>query len=130
MTSHGQPTVCRVLIVEDEYFLGDDLARSLRSLGFQVIGPVSELPDAMAIQHPAFDVAVIDINLRGDSAYPMADKLTRAGKPFVFATGYGAAAIPHRFEHVPRWEKPYDVAKLSDHVRELCAEQSPNAAAE
>src|SRR3954467_14148951 len=123
MTSHGQPTVCRVLIVEDEYFLGDDLARSLRSLGFQVIGPVSELPDAMAIQHPAFDVAVIDINLRGSSAYPMADELTHAGKPFVFATGYGADAIPPRFGRVPRWEKPYDLAKISAPVRALCAKQ-------
>ena len=64
MTDHAQPSVkrCRVLIIEDEYFLGDDLAKALRRVGCKVIGPVPELDDAMSIQPDAFDVAVIDIN--------------------------------------------------------------------
>ncbi|KRQ01840.1 hypothetical protein AOQ72_10515 [Bradyrhizobium yuanmingense] len=114
---------CRVLIIEDEYFLGDDLAKTLASLGIQVIGPVPELDDAMTVQHDGFDVAVIDINLRGNSAYPVADKLMHLGKPFIFATGYDATAIPDRFRHVRRWEKPYELGKVAADVLELCRSQ-------
>lgn len=109
----------RVLIAEDEYFLADDLAEALRSLGFHVIGPIPELPDAMSVPHHAFDVAVIDINLRGNLAYPMADELWRVGK-FIFATGYGDDSIPYRFRHVPRWEKPYELCKVAADVSKLC----------
>jgi DNA-binding NtrC family response regulator len=114
---------CRVLIIEDEYFLADDLANKLASLGIQVIGPVPELDDAMTVKHDGFDVAVIDINLRGNSAFPVADKLMHLGKPFIFATGYGATAIPDRFRHVQRWEKPYEPGLVAADVLELCRSQ-------
>jgi DNA-binding NtrC family response regulator len=121
MTHPSGPTKnCRVLIIEDEYFLGDDLATALRPLGIQVIGPVPALSDAMSLDHYGFDVAVIDINLQGNSAYPIADKLMRLGKPFIFTTGYNAETIPHRFRHVRRWEKPYALAKVAADVAELC----------
>ncbi|WP_245330512.1 response regulator [Bradyrhizobium sp. AS23.2] len=89
---------CRVLIVEDEYLIGDDLANALRTLGAHVIGPVTALVDAMSIEHDGFDVAVLDINLRGCSAFPVADDLMRDGKPFISTTGYGAENIPDRFQ--------------------------------
>jgi hypothetical protein len=109
------------LIIEDEYLLGDDLANALRSLGVHVIGPVLDLIDAMSVEHDGFDVAVIDINLRGRSAFPIADELVRIGKPFIFTTGYDADTIPHRFRHVRRWEKPYKLEKVGADVAELCS---------
>jgi len=60
----------------------DDLANALRALGAHVIGPVTELADAMSVEHDGFDVAVIDINLRGRSAFPVADEVMRVGKYF------------------------------------------------
>jgi len=117
MTHHRD---CRVLIVEDEYFLAEDLASALRALGFEVVGPVYELSKAMSVQPGDFDVALCDINLRGSSVYPLTDKLMRIGKPFVFTTGYGADAIPERFQHVPRWEKPYELDKVTTDIAELC----------
>ncbi|GLR83370.1 response regulator [Bradyrhizobium iriomotense] len=119
-----RPTIdCRVLIIEDEYILGDDLANAIRSLGIHVIGPVTELSDAMSVGHDGFEVAVIDINLRGSSAYPIADELLCLGKPFIFTTGYGAETIPQRFRHVRRWEKPYELEKVAADVAELCSRQ-------
>lgn len=67
-----------------------------------------------------FDVAVVDINLRDQATYPVADELMRREIPFVFTTGYSAEALPARFRDAPRREKPYDTRELVDDVRRLC----------
>jgi len=123
MAVHSNASIgdCRVLIIEDDYFLGDDLATALRTRGIQVIGPALTLSDATSGKCDDCDIAILDINLRGSSAYPIADKLMRIGKPFVFATGYSAHVIPERFRHIPLWEKPYDAARLAADIAELCA---------
>lgn len=69
---------------------------------------VTTLSDATSIQHDTFDVAVIDLNLRGHPACPIVDDLTRIRNSFVFTTAYGVGAIPDRFGHARRREKPYD----------------------
>jgi CheY-like chemotaxis protein len=105
----------RVLIVEDEYFLADDLARSLARLGGEVVGPVPTREQALGLLSgpERIDLAVLDINLRGESAFPIADALAERGVPFLFATGYGQEAVPERFRHRPHWEKPFDPDDLA-----------------
>lgn len=99
---------CRVLIVEDEYFLGDDLAKALRSYDIEVVGPFAEFDEAVSVAPDSFDLALIDINLWGVPSYPLAEKLRLIGKPFVFTTGYGADSIPSHLRDIERWEKPFD----------------------
>ena len=112
--------VCRVLIVEGEYFLADDLKKALQSEGAEIIGPISELPEAIIqVDQDGLDAAVIDINLHDQAAYPVADKLTEQSIPFVFATGYSQHILPDRFWEVKRFEKPYDVSAIAKHVVEL-----------
>ena len=103
----------RVLIVEDEYYLADDLKSELRSHGAEIVGPVASLEEARAcVEQGAFDCAILDMNLRGDMAFPLADQLTDAGIPFIIATGYNSASLPDRFQEVPRVEKPFDPAQV------------------
>lgn len=99
----------RVLVVEDEYYLADDLAKALEAGGHEVLGPVGTVEEAeQAVAADSFDVAVIDMNLHGDSAFPIADRLKDKGIPFVIATGYGGASLPDRLADAPRVEKPFD----------------------
>jgi DNA-binding response OmpR family regulator len=118
----------RVLVVEDEYFIADDIARALRMLGAEVIGPLPTREaalDAFASEE-RIDVAVLDINLRGEAIYPVADALRKRGVPFVFATGYDPASIPEPYRSVARWDKPFDPSAL---VAALAAlPRSPQAA--
>jgi DNA-binding LytR/AlgR family response regulator len=98
-----------ILVVEDEYFIAAELSRSLEDMGAIVVGPVATSDKAIAIVETAgarIDGAVLDINLEGMPAYVVAETLARRAIPFVFATGYDAAAIDARFQHVPRCEKP------------------------
>lgn len=99
----------RILIVEDEYFLADDLARALERQGAKVIGPAGSLDEADAlVREGEFDCAILDINLHGEMAFPLADRLEARGIPFIVASGYNSAAIPDRFLAVPRVEKPFN----------------------
>src|SRR3954467_14286390 len=82
-----------LLVVEDEYLIAADLTASLESLGVEVIGPAASVEEALALVHNSsdrIDGAVLDINLRNERVYPVADVLIERGVPFVFTTGYDA----------------------------------------
>ncbi len=98
----------RVLIVEDDYLIAEDLREQLLSCGAVVLGPVACVADALALLEDgaAPDMAILDIGLGGGKVYPVADALRRRGIPFVFATGYDSWSIPSAYADVPRTEKP------------------------
>jgi CheY-like chemotaxis protein len=98
----------RVLIVEDEYFIAEELAHAFQDGGAEIVGPVSNVDDALDLieEAGALDAAVLDMNLQGEMVYPVADALLARGVPFVFATGYDAASIPAKYETIVRYEKP------------------------
>ncbi len=101
---HGK----RILLVEDEYLLADEMARDFEAGGAEIAGPVPSVETALTVlsQGRPIDAAVLDINLRGVMVFTVADRLMTEGVPFVFATGYDDKIIPARFDHVPRCEKP------------------------
>ena len=102
-----------VLVVEDEYFIADDLAKALAASGAQVLGPVSTQDDALRLldsRQP--DLAILDINLKGTVGFAVADELARRAIPFVFATGYDANSLPDRHADRPRWQKPFSIDDL------------------
>jgi CheY-like chemotaxis protein len=101
----------RVLVAEDEYMLAEDLREALEQQGAEVMGPVATVADALALlkEGPAPYVAILDINLRGEMVYPVADVLRAMGIPFLFATGYDAQAIPEAYADIPRAEKPLEL---------------------
>ncbi len=104
----------RVLVLEDEFFLADDLALALRAAGAAVVGPFARLEAALAAVEagPDPDLAVMDINLAGEPCYALADALAARGVPHVFVTGYDRNLIAPTYAHVPRFEKPIDVRRL------------------
>ncbi|MBR0800935.1 response regulator [Bradyrhizobium jicamae] len=111
----------RVLVVEDEYFLANDLRIALTSLGAEVMPLAGDLHDAREqIARSGFDIGILDIDLRGDNSFALADELKRREIPFIFSTGYGSELIPARFAGVPRWEKPFDANALACHALQLC----------
>lgn len=111
----------RILVVEDEYMLADDLATELRDAGASVLGPVGSMAQATALaeQSPDIDGALLDINLNGEMVYPIADRLTARGVEIMFVTGYDRAVIPERFADVPRFEKPLSMRRVADAIGHL-----------
>lgn len=102
---------CRLLLVEDDYFIASDVALWLENNGARVVGPVGTVGEALDAfaEHPAgIDVAVLDINLGRERVFPVADALAAAKCPFLFLTGYDKEAIPEAYRHVARCPKPLD----------------------
>lgn len=107
----------RVLVVEDEYMIADDLVRVLSEAGAKVIGPASSLTGATDLAEATLlDAAVLDINLRGIAVYPLVDMLRARGVPVVLATGYGTDAIPLAYADLPHCEKPVTPETVRDVV--------------
>jgi CheY-like chemotaxis protein len=123
MSAHSQPSLNgrRILVVEDEFFVADDLVQALTRLGAEVLGPVPTREEALQILATAgpIDLAVLDINLEDEAVYPVADLLAIQGVPFLFATGYSRALVPAQYQHVPRWEKPFDPQTLAQALPNL-----------
>ena len=98
----------RVLVVEDDFLIAKALSAFLRQVGAEIIGPVGTVKDAerVIVGSERLDAAVIDINLRGEPVYPIAEMLQRKRVPFVFTTGYESGEVPAAFVNVPRMQKP------------------------
>ena len=96
-----------VLIVEDEYFLADDLARGFADKGISILGPVPSIDQAMAlVERQQVNLAVLDIALDDSKVYDVADALIAQDVPVLFVTGYDRYAIPDRYADVPICQKP------------------------
>jgi two-component SAPR family response regulator len=120
-------TGCRVLVVEDEFFLAADLEDALDHSGADIVGPLSSVDTALAqLERAEIDLAVVDINLGGDMAYPLADALLRNNVPFLFASAYDRADVPSRFCEIPHVTKPYAMDDLIHTLAELARTRSAN----
>jgi len=113
----------RILFVEDEYFLADDVRDMLADAGAEVLGPAASVDEATALiaRDDRFDAAVLDVNLRGDLVFSVADRLRDRGIPFAFVTGYDYSSVPDRFADVWRLEKPLQPSKVADMLATLLA---------
>jgi CheY-like chemotaxis protein len=104
----------RLLIVEDEYFVAQELADHFQSLGVDVLGPAGTVADALGLLRSCdVECAVLDVNLRGERVYAVADFLRQKNITFVFASGYDRELEPAVYADVPRCIKPVDFAVLT-----------------
>src|SRR6266478_10213084 len=87
----------RILVVEDEPMIRMLLEDMLDELGYTVAAEAAHIDEALeATKNADFDLAILDANLNGEPASPVADALVTRGTPFVFATGYGQLPEPYR----------------------------------
>ncbi|ARQ13679.1 response regulator CheY-like domain-containing protein (plasmid) [Rhizobium etli] len=103
------------LIVEDEYLAASSMVMALEGAGAEVAGPVSNVAGALKLiseRASEFDAAILDINLRGTMAHPVAERLAEQGIPFVVVTGYDCGSVPEPFSMMPCLNKPCDEQEL------------------
>ncbi len=107
----------RVLVVEDSWPTATALEALLDELGMEVVGPAATISDAerlAAEDRP--EVAVIDINLRGEMAYALIERLHSQGVSVVVVTGY--AVLPEATAEIAVFlQKPFSASALRAALR-------------
>ena len=103
-----------ILIVEDEPLIAMMLEDFLESLGHSVQATCDSVQDALCeADKGGFDLAILDVNLKGENVWPVAERLRGQGIPFVLATGGHVDPPPPQFASVPVIEKPYTVDRVT-----------------
>lgn len=102
-----------VLVTEDDLFAAMDLAEELEAARAIVLGPISSVEKAMKLLNVEHvDAAVLDIRLRSELAFPLADLLTEKRVPFLFASGCDPADIPEAHAGIHLCAKPIAPGKI------------------
>lgn len=116
------PRRARVLVVEDESLVAMMLADMLEEIGCTVVGPVASCAGALRLlEGEALDLALLDVNLGGETAYGVADALSRRDVPYIFVSGYGASGLDQDYAAAPVLAKPFQPATLARAIGEILA---------
>lgn len=87
----------------------------LTDMGHTVAAEAGGIEEAMRLAEEAeFDLAILDVNLNGQPITPVVEVLVRRGRPFVFATGYGARGVPEAYRTNPTLQKPFQAEALEE----------------
>jgi CheY-like chemotaxis protein len=107
----------RVLVVEDEGSVALLIEDMLEDLGCEITASAARLAEACRLAATTdVDLAVLDINLNGEDAFPVAEILAKREIPFVFSTGYGPSGLPREFTGHAVISKPFSMKELQQAI--------------
>ena len=114
---------CRILIVEDEFLVAMELQSLLEGQGCEVVGPASSVARGLALlERERPDLALLDVNLAGQSVAPLAFRLKEQGVPYVLVTGYrDLAQREPELRDAPRIDKPVNRHRLLTMLAQMTA---------
>ncbi len=94
----------------------------LGELGCEIVAIAGHIDEALTLAGIGdFDIAFLDVNLRGESVYPVAKVLQARATPFAFVTGYGSGGIDAAHGDVPVLQKPFQARELEGVLHRLQA---------
>jgi CheY-like chemotaxis protein len=104
----------RVLLVEDNPVIAMNTEALLQELGAGTVMVAMTLTAAMTlVSEHRFDIALLDLDLDGETSVPVAERLFATQVPIIFSTGYGDLGdLPATLSNVPLLRKPYTFADL------------------
>ena len=109
----------RVLVVEDSWQVASTMKSALEEVGMVVAKPAATLAAAKRlIANHIFDVAVVDINLKGEMSYDLIVRLSDRGVRVVVVSGYAAPgeSIPNAAAVL---QKPLSTVELIATLRQV-----------
>ncbi|MBR1092036.1 response regulator [Bradyrhizobium manausense] len=102
-----------VLVIEDEALIRMMLIEMIEEVGHSVVAEAGDVgKGAVLATNAEFDLAILDINVGGDTIEPIASTIARRGKPFFFVSGYGSSGVPEAFKSTLVVRKPCLLTEL------------------
>jgi CheY-like chemotaxis protein len=120
-----------VLILEDESLLSMAIEDTVRDLGAERVLSFTDSAQAEdRAKSEDLDCAILDVMIRGEPSFRIADILEARGIPFVFSSGLVAADLEDRHRHRPFLSKPFSDEQLKEGIRQALACFRPGGIAE
>jgi CheY-like chemotaxis protein len=108
----------RVLVVEDEALIGIDMGDMLAAFGAQEVVLCANCDEAeRAILTQNFALAVLDVELGGESCERLVPLLEYRKVPFIIATGFMRKSLPAALQNRPYVTKPVSSEDLAAAIR-------------
>jgi CheY-like chemotaxis protein len=109
-----------IFVVEDEALIRMMIVGMLDELGHRVVAEAGNVQEGMVLAETAeFDLALLDINVSGESIVPIAEIIRGRGLPFLFITGYTQIGLPEPFVEKPVLQKPFVITRLADAIEKV-----------
>jgi light-regulated signal transduction histidine kinase (bacteriophytochrome)/CheY-like chemotaxis protein len=111
----------QVLIVEDNMLIAMELESTLHSLGFQPIDTAPRVSSALKLlKTETYRLGLLDINLKDEVSFAIAEVFQERQIPFLFTTGYDSKyEVPPHLATVPRLRKPIEIESLTQMIQQL-----------
>jgi DNA-binding response OmpR family regulator len=122
----NRPTAARqaaIFLLEDEALIRMMIAGMVEELGHRVAAEAGNIHEGKKLaETAAFDLALLDVNVGGESILPVAEIIETRGVPFLFITGYGQDGVPSPFGERLVLQKPFAITKLGDAIEAVLGE--------
>lgn len=106
-----QKSSLRILVLEDDSLVARQLADDIRRAGDSVLGPFTSLAAATEFEDQA-DAAILDIRVRRELSFPLADRFQQRRLPYLFYSGLGPEVLPKALKHASLHFKPSPTRQL------------------
>jgi DNA-binding response OmpR family regulator len=99
----------RILVVEDEWLIAEDLKERLIALGHEVLGPAPDCSSALEVLFRTRpDLAIVDTMLGAETCEVVLDELKAQEIPCVICSGHAPDMLPEFARPYPHLGKPYN----------------------
>jgi DNA-binding response OmpR family regulator len=121
MMERAQTSVA-VLLVEDEALIRMMFEDVLLELGHSIAVKAGDLASGLSFAKECdYQLAILDVNLKGRPAFPIADVVRARGKALLFVTGYGSAGLAADYKGAVVLQKPFTEIQLSGAISSALA---------
>jgi DNA-binding NtrC family response regulator len=122
MSSSETSAKTDVVLLEDDALINMSMAGLIEEMGYAVRSFMHVARCADAVRERLPDIAVLDVNVAGETSYDLADWLDEHQVPVIFLTGYDSPALDARLtrQH-PTCRKPCNAAELKKLIAKALA---------
>jgi CheY-like chemotaxis protein len=108
-----------IFLLEDETLIRLMIAEIVEGLGHRVVAEAGTIDEGIRLAQAAeFDLALLDINIDGDTSAEIAKIIERRGLPFLFVTGYRSTGLAPPFHDRLVLQKPFQTETLRSAIDE------------
>ncbi|MEM1254015.1 MAG: HWE histidine kinase domain-containing protein [Cyanobacteria bacterium P01_H01_bin.21] len=111
----------KILIVEDSLLVAIEMENTLKKIGFEAATSVPSVSRALeCLQQERYRLCLLDIDLKKETSFEIANFLLERAIPFIFTSGYNSKyIIPESLKAIQLLKKPVDALKLETLINAL-----------